>query len=123
MTIFCETKVQDVQIVGLQARDISLDNDFAELTHSPMILKPQDTNKSTPASMPSHSDKSRTSPRKERERNRGRVRERLDFGSDKTPRKSQDVSDRLEDHSTSSSSGGSCSSEDKENFAIPKSPS
>lgn len=93
---------------------LETDSDYVELPGSPVVLLPQDQNCTTPSDRPftpSQKSVSRdSSPRKE-ERVRGRARERLDFG-EVEPRKSRDA---LREENVKVS-------EDKENFAVPRSP-
>ncbi|KAK7111612.1 maternal embryonic leucine zipper kinase-like [Littorina saxatilis] len=102
-----------------KVRNMCLENDgtYVELSRSPVILMPQDQNCPTPKERlvftPSEKSTSReTSPRKD-ERVRGRARERLDFGeseprSSREPQKTREEPEKV--------------TEDKENFAVPRSP-
>ena len=96
---------------------LETDNDYVELSRSPVILLPKDQNCTTPSDRPfTPSEKSEksisrdSSPRKD-ERIRGRARERLDFGNVE-PRKSRAIQREENERAV----------EDKENFAVPKSP-
>jgi hypothetical protein len=112
------------QKIDWQVRDISLD-DYVELQRSPIILMPQDNNSSQMPVTPSHNDqpdnKSETSPRKDGVERR-RVRERLDFG-EPGPRQSRERErEAVVTQPQNTTSPPSSGDDDKENFAVPKSP-
>ncbi|KAL8587769.1 hypothetical protein ACOMHN_020987 [Nucella lapillus] len=98
----------------IRSMSLETDMDCVELARSPVILVPQDRNCSTPSShseqTPSEKSLGNDGSSSNGERVRGRARERLDFGEPE-PRKNR----RTE------AGENEKSSEDKENFAVPKS--
>ncbi|XP_076459027.1 maternal embryonic leucine zipper kinase-like [Babylonia areolata] len=101
----------------IRSMSLETDIDYVELPSSPVVLLPQDQNCTTPSSRSEQTpiikstDKDDSSAN--RERVRGRARERLDFGESDfgrgriSPRKNESAEK---------------SGEEKENFAVPKSP-
>ena len=96
---------------------LEADNTYVEIPSSPIILQPYDQNCITPSKLleltPSDKPASKHSPPGKEERVRGRARERLDFG--------QPVFKEGNDLHALRERGGGVS-ENKENFAVPKSP-